>query len=74
MICAMLKGELPPRALEGVDERSSTPRPPVTRDRRLGKGDGSCRLRAGEVELDDADEPFARYGVKEHALLYAEVT
>jgi hypothetical protein len=73
MIFAMLKGELPPRALEGVDERSSVQ---AARDAVLVafKADGSCRLRAGEVELDDADEPLGRYGVKEHALLYAEVT
>jgi hypothetical protein len=73
MIFAMLKGELPPRALDGVDERSSVQ---AARDAVLAafKTDGSCALRAGEIELDDADAPLERYGVKTHALLYAEVT
>jgi hypothetical protein len=73
MIFAMLRGELPPRALDGVDERSSVQ---TAKEAVLAafKADGRCLLRSGDVELDDAAATLDSYGVGHHALLYAEVT
>jgi hypothetical protein len=73
VIFAMLKGELPPRALEDVDDTSSVQ---AARDAVLVafKADGRCVLRSGDVELDDAASTLGSYGVKRDALLYAEVT
>jgi hypothetical protein len=74
MIYAMLKGELPPRALMGVDERSSVHdvrRAVYTAFRE--PSDRECRLCHGEVALSDDDATLASYGVAREALIHAEL-
>lgn len=69
----MLRGELPPRALAGIDERSS-----VADARRAvfeafkEDAEPGCRLSFGGSELDDESRDLAHYGVERDALIHAE--
>lgn len=72
MIYAMKRGELPPRALDGIDEHSSVA------DAKKAvltafKAKGDCKLSSDGSRLDDDSKDLAHYGVERHALLHAEV-
>ena len=72
MIYAMLRGELPPRALEGITEESSV----GDAKRALldaFKADAGCRLNNDGTDLDDDSKQLAHYGVERHALIHAEL-
>ena len=74
MIYTLLKGELPPRALMGIDEGSSVQdtrqavyaafKEPTERE---------CRLSHGDVALSDDDATLSSYGVAREALIHAEL-
>jgi hypothetical protein len=72
VIYAMLRGELPPRALMGIDESSSV------EDAKQAvlaafKAKGDCRLSNDGSQLDDDSRELAHYGVEHDALIHAEV-
>lgn len=73
MIFAMLRGDLPPRGLDGITERST-----VAEAKRAlltaYKEDPSrgCRLSVGGSELSDDASELAQYGIEPDALIDAE--
>jgi hypothetical protein len=72
MIYAMKHGELPPRALEAIDEHSSV------EDAKQAvllafKAKGDCKLSMNGSQLDDDSKDLAHYGVERDALIHAEV-
>lgn len=72
MIYAMKRGELPPRALEGIDEHSSvadTKQAVLT----AFKAKGNCKLSSDGSRLEDDSKELEHYGVERHALIHAEV-
>jgi hypothetical protein len=74
VIFAMLKGELPPRGLDGVDDTSTVGAAcDAVRTAFKTPPDARCVLRAGDVELDDPGSTLGSYGVRRDALLHAEV-
>jgi hypothetical protein len=74
MIFAMLVGELPPRALVGIDERSSVgDAKKAVLEAFKEDPHKPCRLSADGAEMGDESEQLARYGVQRDALLYAEL-
>lgn len=74
MIYVMLRGELPPRGLSGIDERASV------KDAKRAifevfkeDPEQGCRLFIGDTEMDDEGQPLSQYGVQRDALLHAEL-
>jgi hypothetical protein len=74
MIYAMLRGELPPRALMGIDERSSVAdaRRAAVEAFKAGP-EAECLLSSDGAQLDDDRQELAHYGVQSDALIHAEL-
>ena len=74
MIFAMLKGDLPPRGLNGVTEKSTVDaaKQALRVAYHFPKG-SQCRLFRGKIEMSDDSAQLAEYGVEEDALIQGEV-
>lgn len=70
----MLKGELPPRGLMGIDERSSVRDAKRAVFEAFKEWSGrECRLSHGEVQIEDDAASLGSYGVERDALIEVEI-